>query len=251
MIKRKVLTAALVAIGIFVPLEFRAIAQTSSPTTPQDQPSTLPNPATTPQDQPSAPSTSTPSTQSSLSKADTQFMTKAAEGGLAEVQMAQLATQNGSSDAVKDYAQRMIQDHTQANNQLAALASQKGVTLPTSLNSKDQATYDKLSKLTGANFDKAYMKAAGVNAHSQQAKLYQREAQKGQDPDVKAFAAQVLPTVQDHLQMAKALQSGNTAGSSTTQPSPNTGITQPTQPTQPLPDTTSTPVPSVSPSTGP
>jgi putative membrane protein len=239
MIKRKVLTAALVAIGIFVPLEFRAVAQTSSPTTPQDQPSTLPNSTTAPGQS---------STQSNLSKADQQFMVKAAQGGMAEVQMAQLAAQNSSSDAIKDYAQRMIQDHTQANNQLMALAAQKGVTLPTTLDSKQQATYDKLSKLTGANFDKAYIKAAGINAHTQQAALFQHEAQKGQDPDVKAFAAQVLPIVQDHLQMAKSLQSGNTTGSSTTQPSSNTNMTQPSQS---LPESTSSPVPSVSPSTGP
>lgn len=239
MIKRKVLTAALVAIGIFVPLEFRAVAQTSSPTTPQDQPSTLPNSTTAPGQS---------STQSNLSKADQQFMVKAAQGGMAEVQMAQLAAQNSSSDAIKDYAQRMIQDHTQANNQLMALAAQKGVTLPTTLDSKQQATYDKLSKLTGPNFDKAYIKAAGTNAHTQQAALFQREAQKGQDPDVKAFAAQVLPIVQDHLQMAKSLQSGNTTGSSTTQPSSNTNMTQPSQS---LPESTSSPVPSVSPSTGP
>ncbi|MBV8885208.1 MAG: DUF4142 domain-containing protein [Chroococcidiopsidaceae cyanobacterium CP_BM_RX_35] len=227
--KRKVLTAALVAIGVFVPLEFRAVAQTTLPTTPQDQPSTLPNSTTAPGQS---------STQSNLSKADQQFMTKAAQGGMAEVQLGQLATQNGSSDAVKDYAQRMINDHTQVNNQLTALASQKGFTLPTSIDSKDQATYDKLSKLTGTNFDKAYIKAAGVQAHSQQVSLFQHEAKKGQDADVKAFAAQNLPTVQGHLQMAKSIESGNTTGSSMTQPSSNTNMTQPTQP---LPGATSSP----------
>ncbi|MBV9387402.1 MAG: DUF4142 domain-containing protein [Chroococcidiopsidaceae cyanobacterium CP_BM_ER_R8_30] len=240
--KRKVLTVALVAIGVFVPLESRAVAQTTSPTTPQDQPSTLPNPGTVP-DQPSTlpnPATSPgqPSTQANLSKADKQFMTKAAQGGMAEVQLAQLAAQNASSDAVKDYAQRMISDHTQINNQLMLLASQVGFTLPTTIDSKDQATYDKLSKLTGSSFDKAYIKSAGVKDHTQQVSLFQHEAQKGQDPSVKAFAAQNLRTIQEHLQMAKAIESGNTTGSSTTQPSSNMNTTQPTQP---LPGATSSP----------
>jgi putative membrane protein len=176
-------------------------------------------------------------------------MTQAAEGGMAEVQFAQLAAQNASSDAVKDYAQRMIDQHTQVNNQLMALASQKGVTLPTTIGSKYQSTYNQLSKLSGTKFDQAYMKTAGIKAHTQQAALFQREAQKGQDPDVKAFATQVLPAVQDHLQMAKSIVSGNTTGSSTTQPSSNTNMTQPSQP---MPESTSSPSlsPSVSPPSG-
>lgn len=229
MIKRKVLTVALVALGVFVPLEYKSVAQTSAPPTPADQPSA----PVTPQDQPS-----TQPTQSSLSKSDKQFMIQAAQGGMAEVQMAQLAAQNASSEAVKDFAQRMIDQHTQVNNQLTALAAQKGVTLPTTIGSKYQSTYNKLSKLSGTKFDQAYIKAAGVNAHTQQAALFQHEAQKGQYPDVKAFAAQVLPAVQEHLQMAKAIESGNTTGSSMTQPSSNTNMTQPSQP---LPDSNSGP----------
>jgi putative membrane protein len=173
-------------------------------------------------------------------------MTQAAQGGMAEVQLAQLATQNASSDAVKDFAQRMIDQHTQVNNQLMALASQKGVTLPTAISSKDQSAYNKLSKLSGTKFDQAYIKAAGVKDHTQQVALFQREAQKGQDPDVKAFAAQVLPTIQEHLQAAKAIESGNTTGSSMTQPSSNTNMTQPSQS---LPGSTSSP--SMSPSVAP
>jgi len=94
-----------------------------------------------------------------LSAADKTFMTKAAQGGMAEVELGQLATQKGQSDDVKKFGQRMVDDHSKANDQLKSLASEKGVTLPTSLDAKDRALKDRLSKMSGAQFDKAYMQA--------------------------------------------------------------------------------------------
>jgi len=210
MIKRKILTAALVAVGVFVSLEHRSIAQTGGTTTSPGGSMTAPSDTTTP---PGGSSTGSQS-QTSLSASDKSFMLKAAQGGIAEVQLGQLATQKATSDTVKQFAQRMVDEHSQANNQLTALATQKGATLPTSIGSKYQDAYDKLSKLSGTAFDSAYMKAAGVKAHKEQAELFKKEAQKGQDPDLKAFAAQVLPTIEDHMQTARAITEGKTAGSS-------------------------------------
>jgi len=147
------------------------------------------------------------------SKADDKnFMMKAAEGGLAEVQMGQLAQQNGQSQEVKDFGQRMVTDHTKANDQLKEIASQKGVTLPTSPNSHDQAEYNRLSKLQGDAFDKAYSKMM-VSDHKKDVAEFKREANSGSDPDVKNFASQTLPTLQEHLQMAQKMNSGSKSSS--------------------------------------
>lgn len=202
MIKRKILTAALVVAGVFG-VGYKTVAQTGSSTT------------TTPSETTSPSSGSTMSSpQTNLSSSDKRFMLQAAQGGTAEVQIGQLATQKASSDQVKQYAQQMVEQHSQVNNQLAALAAQKNVTLPTTLSSKYQSTYDQLSKLSGTAFDRAYISQAGVKAHTQQADLFKRESQQGKDPEVKALAAQVLPAVEDHLKMARDISSGKTAGSS-------------------------------------
>src|SRR5581483_6299137 len=89
--------------------------------------------------------------------ADRAFMMKAAEGGMAEVEMGNVAKANASNDAVKNFGQRMVDDHTKAGDELKSLASQKNVTLPSSLNGKDQAMKDKMSAMKGDAFDRAYM----------------------------------------------------------------------------------------------
>jgi putative membrane protein len=135
---------------------------------------------------------------------DRQFMDKAAQGGMAEVELGQLAQQNGQSQNVKDFGKRMVDDHSKANDQLKQLASQKGVSLPTSLNSKDQATKDKLSKLQGAAFDKAYMKDM-VMDHKKDVAEFQKASTSAKDPDLKSWAGQTLPTLQSHLQEAEKI----------------------------------------------
>ena len=134
--------------------------------------------------------------------ADNTFITKAAEGGMAEVELGKLATSHASNDRVKQFGQKMVDDHSKANNELSQIASKKGVTVPTSLAAKDQATVDKLSKLNGAEFDKAYMDDM-VKDHRTDVSEFQKEANSGTDPDVKAFAAKTVPTLQQHLQMAE------------------------------------------------
>ena len=131
-------------------------------------------------------------------------MDKAAQGGMAEVELGQLAEQNASSQAVKDFGKRMVDDHSKANDQLKQLASQKGVGLPTGLDAKDQTTKDRLSKLQGDAFDKAYMQDM-VMDHKKDVAEFKHESMSAQDPDLKSWAGETLPTLQSHLQEAEKI----------------------------------------------
>jgi putative membrane protein len=142
-----------------------------------------------------------------LSSTDRKFAMAAASGGMAEVEMARVALQRASSDEVKQYAQKMIEDHTRANEELMQLAASKGLTLPTGPDAKQQAMMRKMMGLSGAAFDREYVKTSGVKAHEQMAKLFMNEQSKGRDADLKAFAASKLPAVQMHLSMARDLWS--------------------------------------------
>ena len=137
---------------------------------------------------------------------DTMFATKAAQGGLAEVQLGQLAAQKATSADVKAFGQQMVDDHTKANDQLKSVAGQENMTLPTTLNAKDQALYSKLQNESGAKFDHDYVRAM-VKDHEEDVKEFQKEANSGQDPQIKGFASQTLPVLQMHLQKIQSLQS--------------------------------------------
>jgi len=141
-----------------------------------------------------------------MAMGDSTFATKAAAGGMAEVKLGELAKTNASSADVKSFGERMVTDHSKANEQLKQIATTKGMTLPTSLNAKDQATYDRLSKLNGAEFDAAYMKDM-VADHKTDVSEFKKEADKGTDTDLKQFASSTLPTLQEHLQMAESTAS--------------------------------------------
>jgi len=141
---------------------------------------------------------------SSLSSADQNFVKKAAEGGMAEVELGNLAKEKASSSEVKQFAQRMVDDHTKANDQLKSIASEKGVTLPTSLDSKDQALKDRLSSLSGEQFDRTYMDNM-VKDHTKDVSEFRKEANSGKDPDVKSFADKTLPTLESHLKEARQI----------------------------------------------
>ena len=145
---------------------------------------------------------------------DQAFMNGAAQGGMAEVELGKLAKDQGSNDAVKNFGQHMIDDHSKANDELKDLASKKNVTLPTSLSAKDQGTKGRLSKLSGKAFDRAYIRDM-VADHRKDGAEFRREANNGKDPDVKAWAAKTLPTLENHLKMAEDTerQIGASAGS--------------------------------------
>lgn len=134
--------------------------------------------------------------------ADALFMRTAAMDGLAEVEHGRLATQNAAAADVKEFAQRMVDDHSKAGEELKALAAQKQVTLPTELDQKHRAVQDKLAKLKGEAFDKAYMSHM-VMAHQQAVALFQRQAKAGKDSDAKAWAAKTLPVLQEHYKLAR------------------------------------------------
>jgi len=137
-----------------------------------------------------------------LSSSDQTFAKKAAQGGMAEVQLGQLAANKGTSQKVKDFGQRMVDDHSKANDQLKSIAAKDNITLPTDVAPPDKQLMNRLNGLSGADFDKAYMTAM-VKDHHTDIALFQREANGGTDSDLKSFAANTLPTLQQHLQLAK------------------------------------------------
>jgi putative membrane protein len=130
--------------------------------------------------------------------ADSTFTTKAAIGGMAEVALGKLALTKTSSAKIKDFAQMMITDHGKANDELMGIAKTKNITLPATVDADHQKKLDDLSKLSGADFDKAYVDAM-VDGHKKTLDLMNDEAKNGKDADFKAFAAKTAPVVQKHL----------------------------------------------------
>src|SRR5215204_3828966 len=132
------------------------------------------------------------------------FMTEAAQSGMAEVMLGNLALQKSQNEQVRSFAQQVVTDHTAANTELTTLAASKNVTLPTAVSSKHRSAGGKLNGMSGTDFDKAFMKQM-VKDHEAAVKLFSRESDRGTDADTKAFAAKNLPTLQNHLQMAKTM----------------------------------------------
>lgn len=137
-----------------------------------------------------------------LSAGDKDFIMEAACGGMAEVALGELAQQKGQSDAVKQFGKHMVDDHSKANNELKELAGRKGVVVPAALKPKYQKVVDSLSKLSGAEFDKQYMREM-VKDHENDVSAFQKEADKGKDSELTSWVRQTLPTLQDHLKMAR------------------------------------------------
>jgi putative membrane protein len=147
---------------------------------------------------------------------DKKFLKEAAQSGMAEVELAKIAEQKASSDQVKQFAQRLVADHTKANDQLKQIASRQNVNIPDELGKKYQSKVDKLNKLSGADFDKAYVKDQ-VKDHKDAVSEFKSESQNGTVPEVQQFASQTLPTLEQHLDLAKNLsKSGKTVASSET-----------------------------------
>ena len=121
-----------------------------------------------------------------------------------EVQAAQLAEQRATSPQIKQFAQRMLTDHTAANTELQQIAKQADISLPAQPTSKDAAEGQKLRGVTGTAFDQAYAQGQ-LQDHRETVELFQKEASSGQDPALKAFAQKTLPILQQHLQMVEAL----------------------------------------------
>lgn len=153
-----------------------------------------------------------PNLPAKVSGADQAFLRQAAEIDLSEVDLAQLAQQNATTDQVKQFAQRMIADHTSNLQTLKDLAARKDVTLPDQLSANNTALYARLAKLSGTDFDHAYINAM-VEGHTQAVALFKKESQSAADSAVRNYASQTLPVLEEHLKLAHqaAVQIGATS----------------------------------------
>lgn len=129
---------------------------------------------------------------------DADFYKKAAEGGMAEVDMGKVAQSKATNPSVKDFGAMMVSDHSAANDKLKALAASKSTNLPSSPSMGQTATKKRLQMMSGESFDKAYIKDM-IKDHQEDIKEFKQEANSGKDPDARAFAAATLPTLQTHL----------------------------------------------------
>lgn len=138
------------------------------------------------------------------SAADTDFVRKASSGNLTEIALGKLAADQASSDDVKTYAARMVTDHTRSNEQLGKLAGSKGIQIATAPDVAQQQDIDHLKGLDGANFDRAYSDLM-VRSHKLTTGLYELEATKGEDSEIRGFARDALPVLREHEKLADSL----------------------------------------------
>jgi putative membrane protein len=135
---------------------------------------------------------------------DMSFYKKAAEGGIAEVELGKLAQDKSPTQNVKDYGAMMVKDHSAANDKLKSIADGKNIKLPSSPSVAQMATKTKLEVLKGTAFDKSYIKGM-VKDHQEDIKEFENEASTGQDADAKAYASATLPTLKAHLKKIQAI----------------------------------------------
>ena len=142
-------------------------------------------------------------TTDKLSSADEKFVKEAAAGGMMEVELGKIATDKSTNDKVKAFGRQMQEDHGKANEELKAIAANKGVKIPMTLEGKQKKTVDRLSKLSGSEFDRQYTRTM-IEDHKEDLKVFEREADKAKDPDLKQFAGKYAPIIKKHLEMAQA-----------------------------------------------
>ena len=142
-------------------------------------------------------------------KASQKFLKEAIEGNLAEVQMGQLAQKNGTSDGVRSFGQMLEKDHSDANKKATDAANSLGVTPPTDPNSKQKAAYDRMSKLSGAKFDRQFAKHM-VDDHKKDISEYEKASKEGDAAGT--YAKEALPTLRKHLDTAQSLSGAATTG---------------------------------------
>lgn len=143
--------------------------------------------------------------KTAIGSGDRSFAEKAAQGGMAEVQMGGLATEKAKNSEVTTFGQKMITDHSKANRELKEIADRKGISLPGGANEEQMKGLANLQKLSGAAFDKEYVKMM-VEDHEKDVAEFQKQASSGTDAEIKRFAAETLPTLKMHLEMIKAIQ---------------------------------------------
>ena len=136
---------------------------------------------------------------------DEVFLRNAAEGSMAEIKLGQLAEEKAAAPDVKNFAKRMVEDHTKASEELKQIAAQEGINLPTDISHKDAQTYERLAKLSGPEFDRAYAQEM-VKDHQKDISEFKRGEIAAQKPTLKQFAQHELPTLQSHLELAQHMQ---------------------------------------------
>jgi putative membrane protein len=145
-----------------------------------------------------------------FSSADQTFMMSAAQAGMVEVKLGEVAAKKGTKADIKEFGTMMVTDHSKANKELQAIAAKNGVTLPSKLDAVHKEKVDKISNLSGEQFDKAYISEM-VKDHEKVAAEFEKASKTAQNPELKSFAASTLPVIKTHLKHAKALASGKTS----------------------------------------
>ncbi|MCF2446723.1 DUF4142 domain-containing protein [Dyadobacter sp. CY345] len=135
---------------------------------------------------------------------DEAFVIAAADGGMLEVKLGELASKRATMPKHKDFGKMMIKDHSKVNSELKALAKKKQIIIPAKLSQAKQQMYDSLSAMSGESFDMLYMNMM-IASHEETIGLFQKESTSGQDPDIKKWADSKIPALKHHLEMAKAL----------------------------------------------
>jgi len=142
---------------------------------------------------------------SSLNSTDSDFLKSAAKGGTAEVELGKMAALKASDPKVKEFANRMVRDHSKANSELSKLAASKGLDLPSGKGISNDASAMHLKMVSGKDFDSTYVKMM-VDDHKEDVAAFEKAASESTDPDVKGFASKILPTLKHHLEMIEKLQ---------------------------------------------
>jgi putative membrane protein len=137
---------------------------------------------------------------------------EAASGGMAEVKLGQLAQEKARSQKVKEFGQKMVDDHSKAAEDLKSVAQQQGLKLPDEMSKQDQATYNRLSKLQGEQFDRAYERTM-LTDHQKDIAAFEKEANNGRNEALKQYAARTLPTLKEHLKEARQMGKTSTSAS--------------------------------------
>jgi putative membrane protein len=144
-------------------------------------------------------------TQNNVRQRQQQFITKVAQGNLAEIELGRLGEHKAESNEVKQFARLMVTAHTRLNQEIQDLAHQKGATFPSDIGKENKRIKTNLEKLSGANFDKAYIQQI-IAEYNKNIALYRRQSQKSDDKNLKNWAAKNLPLLQEHLRLARSIQ---------------------------------------------
>lgn len=166
------------------------------------------------------------SSRDALSNSDLKMLDQLARTNMAEIEAAKIALNKSKDEQVRNFAQRMVDDHTKAQDQLKDLAQAKGVSMPANLSSQQKSEINKLSALSGDKFDKTYLSRGGVADHRQAHELLGRIEKQAKDADLKALAANQMPTINEHWKLAKQAKienAGTTTGASGTKGSSASG----------------------------